>query len=71
MADDSEWIEWAGGECPVPSTALVDIRVASGDTCFGMAAKTWGNHGIPELSDWWAWSCDEGNRINAYRLVQS
>ena len=27
----SEWIEWKGGECPVPGEALVEIKVRGGE----------------------------------------
>lgn len=27
---DNEWIEWAGGECPVPAETLVETRHRSG-----------------------------------------
>lgn len=28
----SEWIEWAGGECPVPPNTLVEVKLRSGYT---------------------------------------
>jgi len=31
-ADDG-WIEWSGGECPVPPKTIVETRHRSGDEC--------------------------------------
>lgn len=29
---DDGWIEWAGGECPVPANQMVDIKFGPGHT---------------------------------------
>lgn len=58
-ADADGWIEWAGGECPVPKNALVDVKLR--------------NNGVDECSraDNWQWK-HFGNHtdIIAYRLHQ-
>lgn len=28
---EAEWIDWAGGECPVPGETLVEVRFRDGD----------------------------------------
>lgn len=71
MADDSEWIEWAGGECPVAGDTLVNIRLRCGDENGAMRADFWS----AGATDWWRHdpSPVSGNRydIIAYRVVQS
>lgn len=61
-----EWIEWAGGECPVPSNVLVDIAFGPGAT---------GKQYSPIMrTDPMNWEWQHGKApldINAYRLVQS
>ena len=31
MTNDNEWIEWNGGECPVPNGTPIDFRFRSED----------------------------------------
>ena len=53
----SDWIEWKGGECPVPSDTLVEVRTRGCGKVGGMAgALMWGHQG--DLGD-----------IVAYRVV--
>lgn len=37
----SDWIEWNGGECPVPKDALVDVRFRGGATDERSRAAIW------------------------------
>jgi hypothetical protein len=66
-----EWIEWAGGECPVDGDALVEIKVR-GDNIISppTEARFWAVG-----DDWWAHEVSPvfGNArdIIAYRVVQS
>jgi len=56
---DTEWIEWAGGECPVrPFDTKVEYKLRNGDVCMPHRASLcdWSHNG--------AW-----NDIIAYRVV--
>lgn len=58
MADN--WIEWNGGECPVPADALVEVKLR--DT---KIQGPWRGH-----ADAWVWGhTDEDDDIVAYRVV--
>ena len=35
----SEWIEWAGGECPVPPNTLVEVKLRNGRTAVEKAKR--------------------------------
>ncbi|MDV4166215.1 hypothetical protein R1538_34765 [Rhizobium leguminosarum] len=65
----SEWIEWAGGECPVPLTALVDVRYADGHEEFFVEAELLARdcHGEPD--DWWKHEGHPTENIIAYRVI--
>jgi hypothetical protein len=55
----SDWIEWAGGECPVADDVRVETKLRSGLT------------GV-DRSQWWDWphmASDRMNDIIAYRVV--
>ena len=56
----SEWIEWNGGECPVPGDTRVDIMTRNGDVSSGgLTAKSW------------FWNHDgDSSDIIAYRIVE-
>lgn len=60
MSSDNEWIEWAGGECPVPDDrAEVEVKFRDGQV-----------HRDNCPSDWtWA---DRGQSLDiiAYRIVK-
>ena len=61
---DDGWIPWAGGDCPVAHSTIVDVRLRLG--CEGRAvASNWRwcheTRGNPIL---------EGNDIIAYRVVK-
>ena len=62
----SDWIEWGGGECPVPKGTPVMVRL-----------RNWGEHGpFPALQTWQKgasefWRNDGGMfDIIAYRIVK-
>ena len=54
------WIDWAGGDCPVPAGTRVDIRRAGGNESNRMAEALEWEHG--KLGWWWD--------IVAYRIVE-
>lgn len=62
MADDSEWIEWAGGECPVQRCARGFLKYRDGEVRpmqdYHCVSLFWAHTGS---------NCD----IIAYRVVQS
>ena len=35
----SDWIEWKGGECPVPTSTRADVRFASGERYDNVSAS--------------------------------
>ena len=41
LADSDGWIEWGGGECPVKSDSIVDIRFRAGKEEKAMPAYHW------------------------------
>lgn len=69
MADDSEWIEWAGGECPVSDDTEVEIRWFDEDmdawvqTSGPVDTFSWPIYGEP--------GAPADGDIIAYRVVQS
>ena len=54
---EGEWIEWSGGNCPVPANSRVDIKFRDGDIGLEQSAN-------------WDWS-HRGYRsdIIAYRII--
>lgn len=67
--DVAEWIDWAGGECPVPGETLVEMKVRGDDIVSPPTpARFWSNG-----YDWWAHEASPsfGNTrdIVAYRVV--
>ena len=65
----SDWIEWKGGECPVPPDTIVKIRTRRG-TFANMTAGylEWRHRAdIPHIS--MAWSGSEQSDIVAYRVL--
>ncbi len=60
--DEEGWIEWTGGERPVPGDTLIDARFADSLQSDHVQADVW-------PWDWWAHQAKErGNNITAYRL---
>jgi hypothetical protein len=39
------WIEWEGGECPVPPNRVVDVKIRSGEIFYGPAFSYAWTHG--------------------------
>lgn len=71
-AKNDGWIDWPGGECPVPRGTLVDVRYRCGRENNHVSAGISCDMGGSD-SDWCAedWSHDNsGNDIIAYRLHQ-
>lgn len=62
---DGDWIEWGGGECPVPPTALVDVRWNNGAVSRTAPADRWGFKTMDGI-DFWAGPSPKG-WITAYR----
>lgn len=66
---NEDWIEWAGGECPVPADTPVNIKTADSDTAWEIECAPAGlfSEGV---CDWWSGDggCHEW-RIIAYRVV--
>ena len=54
----SDWIEWAGGACPVPGDTLVKVRIRDGD------------EPLPDRAAVFSWSHVDDRDIVAYRVVQ-
>lgn len=74
-APEEGWIEWSGGECPVPKRTLVDVKTRDGD--FGMFLFA-GTCDYEERSEggsmayiWEHDHDDEGSDIVAYRVVSA
>lgn len=69
-AKNEDWIEWGGGECPVPKGALVDVRYRNSEKfpdTFGTIALAVGGYGATGRH----WNHDGyPNDIIAYRLHQ-
>lgn len=64
-ADESEWIEWRGGHCPVPADTRVDVRWNNRAVSLHALAGIYG--GDPDL-----WSGPQnGGYIIAYRASSS
>lgn len=67
MADDSEWIEWAGGECPVDPYGFTEVRFRDGEEETAPAM-----HWVDRWSNRWEHRGPYRNEdIIAYRVVQS
>lgn len=68
------WIEWEGGECPVPRGTIVDVRYRSGQVEKSACAWGWGScPGTSEASSaagaaFWENDSIE-NDIIAYRII--
>jgi hypothetical protein len=57
---DGEWIEWAGGECPLPKGAAHEVRLRNGTIEWDDEPETWRWRHRNNSTD-----------IIAYRVVQS
>lgn len=56
----TDWIEWNGGECPVPEDTLVRVRFRSGNEDDCPADILW----------WGRTSGNLGHDIIAYRIIK-
>jgi hypothetical protein len=67
-ANNDGWIEWRGGDCPVPDGTLVDIRMRSGEIALALPANQIAKGRNPDAS--YAFWENEGSSadIVAYRL---
>lgn len=58
----SDWIEWNGGECPVPLGSVVEVKIRSGDVFERVASCIyWKNFSHPD---------DSGDDVIAYRIFK-
>lgn len=54
------WVEWKGGECPVPPETKVQIQFSDGDDDICVASRLW-----------WEWkSGGSAGDIVAYRVIE-
>lgn len=58
---ENEWIEWAGGECPVDNEAMIEIRYNDGDVFTDRADRLDWLHSDP--------NSDPNSDIVAYRVL--
>jgi len=71
-ASEGDWIEWKGGECPVPPETLVAIILRSGTVCgdkFPLTALHWDDCDSDEPSNWL--HTGAADDIIAYRIVRT
>ena len=66
-ADDG-WIEWGGGECPVETGTLVDVRYRDGQELYALPANEVHPGARDAQQDFWE-NHDFKNDIVAYRIV--
>lgn len=50
---ESCWIEWSGGACPVPSGTLVDVIYRDGETLYGLRADEFNDTKRDASSSFW------------------
>src|SRR5687768_15104235 len=62
----SEWIEWKGGECPVPRGTLIDVRYRDGGEMYGRRALECESWGRDASSSFWG-RLNIDSDITAYR----
>lgn len=64
--DADDWIEWHGGDCPVPAGTVVDIILLGQDTWLGCEASI-----LSRDVNWWKERADSkpGPTITAYRIT--
>lgn len=63
-----EWIEWAGGECPVDPLTLVLVKLRDGATYREREACYW-KQSDDDRCYWTHEAADHNNDIIAYRVV--
>lgn len=65
----SEWIDWAGGECPVSPDIEVDVRFDDNVEVGGISAAFWKGDGTEADPDWWSGDREFGHNIIAYKVT--
>jgi hypothetical protein len=55
---EGEWIEWGGGNCPVPHVSKLMVKLRSGNIRDGKPAINWGWRNTGSIND-----------IIAYRII--
>lgn len=66
---NNNWIEWKGGECPVPKGTLVDVQDGDGTVWKGVKACPVDGYSYAGAM-FWEHRCMKMNAIVAYRLHQ-
>ena len=73
-ATQTDWIEWVGGECPLPADTLVQVKFRDGMYSvqqLGTTAGYWDGNGS-NFTSCWQHNADEGHSdIIAYRVVSA
>lgn len=64
---EGEWIEWNGGECPVPKGTKIDVKYRDGKVAINQFIQE-GNYPIPAARFWV--KDNHGSDIIAYRIVK-
>lgn len=64
LPDADGWIEWGGGDCPVPKGTLVDVKHRDGEVYFNVLA------GIPGCAEDWTHEHTNKRDIVRYRMVE-
>jgi len=62
MQNDNEWIEWTGGECPVPHVDRIDVKLRNGFEILDADRKGW------DWNEGHSFESDSGFAIVAYRV---
>lgn len=73
MTTNTDWIEWAGGECPVPGDTIVDVKHMDGDITPHTLARDLIYEDPRVGYDWWAHEDTEDSidgYVIAYRIVK-
>lgn len=68
LAKNDGWIEWVGGECPVETGVLVDVKYGCGDIEYGLKANMPDNTRFKTAAAPWWRKDGHGGDIIAYRL---
>lgn len=66
----NKWIEWKGGECPVPAGTLVDVLDGDGTVWEGAEAIPFDGRFSNAGAIFWEHRCMKTNAIAAWRLHQ-
>jgi hypothetical protein len=58
MTEESAWIEWKGGDCPIPPDTPFQVKLRNGETAI-----------VPPNQEWRWTDSGSSHDIVAYRLV--